>query len=316
MAVFTPVSPEDARRFLREYPAGDLLGITPIAEGVENTNYRVQTTLGAWVLTLFERRVRPDDLPFYLGLMEHLAGRGFPTPPPLRSLDERLHGELNGRSAALVAWRPGVWPRRPASWQASRAGAVLARLHLDGADFPLTRSNSLGIAGWGPLARASAERARGEDARLLHILQGELEVLKRSWPAGLPSGAIHADYFPDNVLFDRGAVSAVIDFYFAATDAYAYDVAVALSAWGFDAEGAPREPLMAAFLDGYRSIRSLSAAETEALPTLCRGAAVRFSLTRLHDRLFHDERWLVTPKDPAPYVRRLEYYRARCSLVA
>jgi homoserine kinase type II len=316
MAVFTPVSPEDARQFLEGYDAGELSEITPIAEGVENTNYRLDTTAGAFVLTLFEKRVRAEELPFYLGLMEHLAGEGFPTPPPLRSKRGGLSGELNGRPAALVAWRPGAWPRRPTPNDAAQAGALLARMHLDGSGFHLERPNAMGPAAWPSLARKSAERAKGEDARLLHILQTEIEALARDWPAGLPTGPIHADYFPDNVLYDRGEISAVIDFYFACTDALAYDVAIALGAWGFDGEGAPREDVMSAFLNAYESVRPLNPAETEALPALCRGAAVRFSLTRLHDRLFHDTTWLVAPKDPAPYVRRLQYYQGRRSLVA
>jgi homoserine kinase type II len=316
MAVFTPVSPAEARDYLKRYPLGDLATLTPIAEGVENTNYRLTTAKGAYVLTLFENRTDASALPFCLGLTGRLAARGFPTPAPVADVDGQVIGRLNGRAAAIVEWTPGAWNRQPSDHEQYRAGQVLALLHLDASDYDGRRDNPVGPAAWAELAARCDPAAKGEDRRMLDQMQRLLPDLARPWsdPA-LPRGPIHADYFPDNVLFvanEHGAtdVGGVIDFYFACVDVLAYDLAIALSAWGFDAEGRPLPSALRAFQKGYESVRPLSDAEREALPELGAAAAVRFTLTRLHDRLFHDPANLVTPKDPAPFFRRLDYWKA------
>ncbi len=309
MAVFTPVRPEEAERFLEGHGLGELIALEPVLEGVENTNYRLTTTQGAFALTLFEKRVDPDALPFYLGLTEHLAERGYPAPRPRRDHTGGLFGRLNGRPAAIIDWLPGVWLRTPQPSDAAAAGRALAELGLLGADFPMRLPNGLGPGGWRSLLERCASRAEGEARAMLDALEREMAWLEAHWPSGLPQGAIHADFFQDNVLFTEGRVTGVIDYYFACTDSMAYDLAVALTAWGFTGGGDADVEALNAFQAGYESSRPLEQAEREALPVLCRGAAVRFSLTRLHDRLFHDESWNVTPKDPAPYLRRLEYFQ-------
>jgi homoserine kinase type II len=316
MAVFTPVSVEDAKVFLNHYDLGELLSLHGVAEGVENTNYRLQTTAGTFALTLYEKRVREADLPYYLGLMEHLAARGFPAPRTRRDRHGRLSGHLNGRPAAIVDWLSGAWLRDPDLDEVRRAGATLAELHLAGADFDLMLPNALGLDGWGRLAERCAMRADGESARMLAVLAAEIDRLRRDWPTGLPSGPIHADLFPDNVLFEAGRVSGVIDYYFACNDAFAYDLAVTINAWGFTADGRPEPVMSAALIEGYESVRRLERAEVEAMPLLCSGSAVRFSLSRLHDQLFHDPAWLVTPKDPTPFVRRVEYHQRMRGVMA
>ncbi len=310
MAVFTRVSIADAKAFLAGYDIGEVVELTAIAEGVENTNYRLDTTRGRFVLTLFEGRTDEASLPFCLGLTAHLAARGFPCPTPIEDRSGAWLGRLNGRAAAVIEWKTGAWLRTPSSADQAAAGAVLARLHLTAADFDLKRVNPVGPAMWRRLADCCAQGASGEDRRLLDQVNASLARLGDPFTTDLPTGAIHADYFPDNVLFEDDAVSAVIDFYFGCSGAFAYDLAIALSAWGFDAEGRPMPDALTAFQRGYESVRPLNAAEREALPRLGEAAALRFTVTRLHDRIFHHPANLVTPKDPAVFMRRMDHWRA------
>ena len=309
MAVFTPVTDDDARAFLADYPLGAFASLHPIAEGVENTNYRLETDGARHVLTLFEARTDAASLPFCLGLTDHLAGRGLPAPRPVRSKDGAWVGTLNGRPAAVIEWLPGGWLRDPSSAEVEAAGAMLARLHLEAGGFPIQRANPVGPAVWRALADRSAAVARGEDREILEGVEAALARLGNPWAEDLPRGPIHADYFPDNVLFDGGQVSGVIDFYFGCTDLLAYDLAIALSAWGFDGSGAAISGSVDAFRRGYETVRPLTLAEAAALPRLGEAAAIRFTLTRLHDRIFHDPTKLVTPKDPAAFFRRAAWWR-------
>lgn len=310
MAVFTPVSIDEATAFLAGYDLGDVVELTPIAEGVENTNYRLETANGRFVLTLFEGRTDEASLPFCLGLTAHLAARGFPCPTPIEDRSGAWLGRLNGRAAAVIEWKTGAWLRSPSEAEQAAAGAVLARLHQTAAGFEIQRENPVGPAMWRRLADRCAAGASGEDRVLLDQVEAALARLGDVFGADLPGGPIHADYFPDNILFEGGQVSAVIDFYFGCNGVYAYDLAIALSAWGFDAEGRALPGAIAAFQRGYESVRPLTEAERSALPKLGEAAALRFTLTRLHDRIFHDPSKLVTPKDPAVFLRRLEHWRA------
>lgn len=310
MAVFTPVSPQEAAEFLADYDVGQIRELAAIAEGVENTNYRLETSQARFVLTLFEGRTDEASLPFCLGLTAHLAARGFPCPTPIANRSGAWLGRLNGRAAAVIEWKSGAWLRQPAAQDQFAAGSALARLHLEAADFELTRDNPVGASMWRRLAQRCAAGASGEDRILLDQLEAALERLGDPFTAGLPEGAIHADYFPDNILFEDGVVSAVIDFYFGCCGPLVYDLAIALSAWGFDAEGRALPEALSAFQAGYEAVRPLSQAERDALPRLGEAAALRFTVTRLHDRIFHDPSKLVTPKDPAVFLRRMEHWRA------
>lgn len=309
MAVFTPVSDAEAQGFLRGYGVGDLVALTPIAEGVENTNYALETTSGRFVLTLFEGRTEATALPFCLGLNERLADAGQPTARPVRNRAGDWLGELNGRPAAIVEWLSGAWPREPSPPQAHAAGVMLARMHMATADYSGRRDNPVGPAAWRALADRIATRAGGEDRAMLDRVETALADLGDPFAGDLPTGAIHADYFPDNVLFEGDAVSGVIDLYFACTGLLAYDLVIALSAWGFDGSGRALPNILTAFREGYEAVRPLTPAESAALPRLGRVAALRFTLTRLHDRVFHDPSKLVTPKDPAAFLARLDYWR-------
>jgi len=309
MAVYTEVTDEALTGFLVQYDIGSLVAFRGIAEGVENSNYALKTEAGDFILTLYEKRVNEADLPWFLGLMAHLAARGLNCPLPVRARDGQTLNRLAGRMAAITTFLPGVWPRRVLVSHCGPLGETLARLHLAGEGFAGTRANALGPAAWGRLL-ASCD---GQAELIRPGLQAELEAttarVVASWPAGLPAGHIHADLFPDNVFFLNGQVSGVIDFYFAATDLYAYDIAICLNAWCFERDFSFNITKSRALLAGYNRVRPLTGDEIAALPILCTGAALRFLLTRLYDWVNTPSGALVTRKDPLDYERRLRFHR-------
>jgi homoserine kinase type II len=310
MAVYTEVSDDELTRFIAGYPLGRLLSYKGIAEGVENTNYLVHTTSGTFILTIYEKRVDPADLPFFLGLMEHLSARGVNCPLPVRDTSGNVLNELAGRHAALITFLEGVWPKRPKVQHCLELGTALARMHIAGESFALKRANALGLGGWQPLFDKFSSRTEEICAGLRDLITSELQFLELSWPKALPTGVIHADLFPDNVFFVDDKLSGIIDFYFACNDALAYDIAVCLNAWCFDAKSEFDPKRGGALIEGYSSVRPLSAAEREALPILARGAAMRFLLTRSYDWLNTPKDALVARKDPADYVRRLKFHQS------
>lgn len=309
MAVYTDVSFEELEVFLRDYDLGHAHVFKGIAEGVSNSNYFLQTNKGSYILTVYETRVEARDLPFYLGLMEHLAGKGIPCPTPVHARDRSVTRELNGKPAAILGFLDGVSLRRPTVEHCAHAGRALAELHEAGANFSLKLENALGLKGWRKLAADCAKDADSVAEGLRTLIEKELEALARAWPNDLPQGVVHADMFPDNVLFIDDRVSGIIDFYFACNDAYAYDLAVTLNAWCFEIDGAYNVTKGRALIAGYQGNRKLAAAEIAALPLLCRGAALRFLLTRLYDWINRDPSALVRVKDPREYVRRLRFHK-------
>ena len=313
MAVFTPVSIEDAKAYLAAYDIGELTHLEGIEEGVSNTNFKVETTTGLYALTLFEAATPQDDLPWFMDYTLYLDRKGYPAPGPALKRDGSSLGVINGKACALIKWLPGRWPRNPDVRHARSAGEYLAKLHLTGGDFPEVRVNSMGPQVWPHLIERCEPKASTNPRAeaILEDFRTELGFLKVHWPTDLPKGAIHADYFTDNVLMsDDGEVTGVIDYYYACTDFYAYDLAVSLNAWGFTPGGQPLPEMIQAFARAYHAVRPLSEAEIAALPLFARGSAVRFTLTRLFDLLNHDPAWVVKPKDPEAFYRRLEYHRA------
>lgn len=308
MAVYTEVTDDALTAFLAGYDIGTAVAFRGIAEGVENSNYSLRTTAGDFILTLYEKRVDPAELPWFLGLMEHLAQRDFVCPQPVRGRDGDALRQLAGRHAAITTFLPGVWPRRVRVDHCGPVGAALASLHLAGADYAPTRRNALGPDGWSPLLDRSRDRANEVQPGLTAALEDALAGILAAWPSDLAVGHIHADMFPDNVFFLNDRLSGVIDFYFAATDILAYDVAVCLNAWCFEQDFSFNVTKARALLTAYRALRPLSDAERAALPVLCRGAALRFLLTRLFDWLNTPEGALVTRKDPMEYLRRLRFH--------
>jgi homoserine kinase type II len=309
MAVYTDVAAEDLARFLGRYDIGELLAYKGIAEGVENSNFLVHTSRGYFILTLYERRVAERDLPFFLGLMEHLASRGINCPQPVRNRHGGVLGKVAGRPAAIVTFLDGMWVRRPSVAHCGALGAALARLHQAGADFAMRRDNALSVAGWRTLHEACRERAHKVDRDLEKLVAAELEFLEQHWPRDLPRGVIHADLFPDNVFFLGDKLSGLIDFYFACTDTLAYDAAICLNAWCFEPDHSYNVTKGRALLANYVRVRPLSPDEWDRLPLLARGAALRFLLTRLVDWLDVPPGALVRPKDPREYARKLRFHQ-------
>jgi homoserine kinase type II len=310
MAVYTDVSEGELETFLQGYPAGRLLSYKGIAEGSENSNFLLHTSAGSFILTLYEKRVHTDDLPFFLGLMHHLAGKGISCPLPVERHDGKLFGTLAGRPAALITFLEGMWMRRPTSAHCREVGRALAEMHVAGMDFPLSRPNALAIDGWRKLWAGSHERADEVERGLAAEVDADFALFDREWPRDLPSGIIHADLFPDNVFFLGEKLSGVIDFYFACNDFYAYDIATCLNAWCFEKDFSFNLTKGRALLSAYQAVRPLSDGEKQALPLLARGSALRFMLTRLYDWLTIPDGALVQKRDPVEYIRRLRFHRA------
>jgi homoserine kinase type II len=309
MAVYTAIDRGSLAQFLAAYELAPLVELEGIAQGVENSNYRLTTERGQYILTLYEKRVATEDLPFFLALMEHLAARGVPCPTPLHGRDGKSLRALCGRPAAVVSFLDGVSPRRVEAAHCSALGGALARLHLAGADFRMVRPNALSVASWRPLFETARAGADALQTGFENEVARELDDLERHWPRDLPRGVIHADLFPDNVFFQGREVSGIIDFYFACVDITAYDLAICLNAWCFEPDGAFNITKARQMLAAYRTLRPFTAAELEALPLLARGAALRFLLTRLFDWQNRVEGALVKPKDPLEYLEKLRFHQ-------
>jgi homoserine kinase type II len=309
MAVYTDVSDEELESFIASYAIGAVTSFKGIAEGVENSNYLVHTETGPYILTLYEKRVRPEDLPYFLALMEHLASRGITCPLPVHDRAGRTLKKLAGRPAALITFLEGLWVRRPSIEHCAGLGDALARCHVAGADFPMHRANSLSLPGWRALFGAIGASADKVTPGLSGEIEKELKHLEASWPADLPQGVIHADLFPDNVFFLGDKVSGLIDFYFACNDMLAYDVAVCLNAWCFEKDASFNVTKASALLQAYEKKRPLTMPELRSMPMLARGAALRFLLTRTYDLLNADANALVKTKDPNEYLRKLRFHQ-------
>jgi homoserine kinase type II len=314
MAVYTDVAADELAEFLKGYEIGELLSYKGIAEGVENSNFLLHTTEGSFILTLYEKRVAVDDLPYFLSLMAYLADRGVRCPQPAKNRNGEVYSTLADRPAAIINFLEGMWPRRPNAAHCAGVGEALAKMHVAGADFPLFRTNPLSVAGWRPLFDRAALRADSVQAGLRDFIAAELAHLEAHWPDALPVGVIHADLFPDNVFFLGGKLSGLIDFPFSCNDILAYDVAICLNAWCFEPDHSFNVTKARALLNAYGRERKLSDAEQNALPLLARGAALRFLLTRLVDFLNVPPGALVKPKDPLEYVRKLRFHQSVASI--
>jgi homoserine kinase type II len=311
MAVYTEVSDQELEAFLADYDIGSPVSFKGIAEGVENTNYVLTTERGQYMVTLYEKRVDPRDLPFFLGLMDHLAERGISCPRPIHARDGNALRTLAGKPAAVTSFLQGMWPRRMTVKHCGPVGEALAGFHLAGRDFALKRPNALSVGGWRPLFEGSR---RHIDPALDHELAAELDFFEANWPKELPCGVIHADMFNDNVFFLHERLSGIIDFYFACNDFLAYDVAICLNAWCFEPDNAFNATKARALLQAYDKVRRLGEDERRALPILARGSALRFMLTRLYDWAHTPPDALVKRKDPNEYLAKLRFHRSVRSL--
>jgi homoserine kinase type II len=310
MAVYTDISDAELASFLAGFDIGAPLVFKGIAEGVENSNFLLETDAGRYILTIFERRVKAEDLPYFLGLMRWLAQHGFPSATPVADRSGAILSQIRGKPAAIVGFLPGLSVRRPTAAHCREAGEGLAWLHMAGKGYPGLRENDLGQAAWAPMFAGLGEAAEGLKPGLSAVIADDLARIAAGWPADLPSGVIHADLFPDNVFFRGDKFAAAIDFYFACNDVLAYDLAVCLNAWCFEPDGGFNVTSAQAMIAGYERRRPLSAAERTALPVLAWGAAMRFFLTRLADWGATPEGAIVKPKNPLEYERKLAVHRA------
>lgn len=309
MAVYTDVSDDDLETFLGRYDLGNLLSFRGIAEGVENTNYLIETTTNRFILTVYEKRVDPRDLPFFVSLLEHLKASGIECPSPIRNRNGEALSTLAGKPAALFSYLNGVWIRKPRLTHCAAVGRALAQFHQASEDFGESRENSLSISDWRPLVEACRQDADNVLQGLSDDIVREIDFLEENWPSGLPTGVIHADLFPDNVFFLNDQLSGLIDFYFACTDFLAYDVAICINAWCFEPDHAFNVTKTRALLSEYQAVKPFNADEYAAIPILTRGAAFRFLLTRLYDWLNQQPGALVAPKDPLEYCKKLRFHR-------
>jgi len=309
VAVYTTLSAADLAALIAEYDVGELVSAKGIAEGVSNSNWIVETTTGRFILTMYEARVAVEDLPFFLGLLDHLSARGSPVPRTIHDHAGAAFRLVRGKAVALIEFLRGVSVDVPNVAQARAVGEALAGLHLNAADFPGERANTMALPQWHKLfAGCGDDGLSSIDPGLPDLVASELAYLSANWPADLPRSVIHADLFPDNVLLLGNKVCGLIDFYFACTDLTAYDLAVTHSAWCFGKDGIFRQDIGNALVEGYTSRRPLSPEEWHALPLLARGAALRFVATRAYDWLHTPADALVTRKDPMDFARRLSFY--------
>ncbi|MFM6949527.1 MAG: homoserine kinase [Novosphingobium sp.] len=315
MAVYTHLGAEALGTLVTEFDVGKLTSAKGIAEGISNSNWLVETTgkdgAGArFILTMYEFRIEVEDLPFFLSLLDHLSAKGCPVPRTIHDRQGNLYRLLDGKAVALIEFLPGVSVSAPTPAQAQAVGRALAQMQLATTDFAAQRENAMGRAEWQRLATECGADGLAEiDAGFAELVARELPAVVANWPEGLPRGTIHADLFPDNVLMLGDQVTGLIDFYFACTDLFAYDLAVTHAAWCFSNDGRQFDPqVSAALIAGYEAVRPLSAEERAALPLLARGACLRFAMTRAWDWVNTPADALVTRKDPLAYARRLEFY--------
>ncbi|WP_413154508.1 homoserine kinase [Bartonella sp. cb54] len=308
MAVYTDIYSNDLKAFLTRYAIGSLLSYQGIAEGIENSNFLLYTTEGKFILTLYEKRISKDDLPFFCNLMNHLGQRGIPCPQPVIQNDGSTVGELAGRPAAIITFLEGMWIRQPNAYHCCEVGSGLAHLHLAGQDFSLSRRNTFSLTDLKPLWK-SCQTVK--DILLQEFekkINTELAFLEKNWPSNLPTGVIHADLFNDNVFFLNHRLSGIIDFYFACNDFLAYDLAICLNAWCFEHDHSYNLIKARKLLENYQKIRPLVPLELDAIIVLARGAALRFLLTRLYDWFNTPPDSFVIKKDPWEYWHKLCFF--------
>jgi homoserine kinase type II len=310
MAVYTEVTDSELIAFLQNYDIGPLLSFKGIAEGVENSNFLLHTQAGFFILTLYEKRVHAEDLPFFIGLMDHLAARGINCPMPVRAKTGEALGELAGRPAAIVTFLDGLSLSSPNADHCEMLGEALAQMHLAGEGFDIHRDNALSLHAWRPLYGQCGSRVDTIEPGLGALMEHELDFLEQNWPQQLPQGIIHADLFPDNAFFLQDRFAGIIDFYFSCNDILAYDVAVCINAWCFEDDFSYNQQKAEKLLKGYQGIRKFNQEEINSLPILIRGAAIRFLLTRVYDWINVPENAIVTPKTPIEYIKKLKFHQS------
>ena len=310
MAVFTKLSENDFESILKNYAIGKFAGAEGIAEGVENTNYKLQTSSGNYIFTVYEKRVKAEDLPFFMNLQKKLNEAGFPCPMPLKNNSGEIISKFGDKNFTIVTFLKGKWPKTIGNNEVEQAGRSLAEFHKTSLNFSrneLYRPNAMSKNFWVETYSKVKTQAEEHFRDLKSAAEKGFKKVE-SWPDKIPSGVIHADYFPDNVLFDEGKVSGVIDFYMACNDLLAYDLAIALNSWCFEKDHAFNITKAKIMLKAYNEVRKLDDSELNNLPTLCIGASLRFLSTRLYDYFNRKQDAVVSVKDPREYLEKLKFH--------
>ncbi len=320
MAVYTQVSAEAASELLQKFDAGELIALKGIAEGVQNSNYFLETTRSRYILTLYEERVDPDDLPFFFAMLDHLYAAGCHVPRFILDRDSAWLQNVGGRPACLIEFLPGVSVSTPTSAQAFATAASLGEMHNALTTFELQRPNNLGVESFRPLAESCGTKVLNQIADgLAERIEFECTFVEENWPLHLPRSAIHADLFPDNVLMLGDSVTGLIDFYFACSDLRAYDLAITHAAWSFSADGGEYvEEVGKAIFAGYQSTFGIDDQTKASFTILARAACLRFLLTRCYDWINTPKSAIVTRKEPLEFLRRLDFYAKQsnsCTLI-
>lgn len=307
MAVYTEIAPEEFKKLLSEYDIGVFKSASGITEGVENTNYLVITETGKYIFTIYEKRVKAADLPFFLGLMEHLSQNDIPCPVPIRDKSGKILKEIHEKPCSMASFLEGEEAKPINAENCIKVGEVMAKMHMASESFSMKRENSMHHGAWKEMFNETKSKANNIEAGLVEEIEKSIEDIDKNWPESLPSGVIHADLFPDNVFFKNKNISGVLDFYFACNDFFAYDLAITMNAWCFDGNDF-NSSRAKAMLEGYNSIKPFTDNELEALPALAKGAALRFLLSRLYDWLNKQNGAKVNHKDPLEYLHKLRFH--------
>ena len=309
MAVYSPVNKNELEIFLEQYDIGTLLKFDGILEGIENTNYKIITTQNTYILTIFEKRVDEEDLPFFINLKNHLVKKNFLCPKPISSKTGKVINHLNKKPCILISYLKGKKVQLASKNHCEQVGEKLSLLHEYALDFKQKKENKMNYNQWENIF-LKCKTSKNEDYVYLYsFIEKELLFLKENWPNSLPKGVIHADVFQDNVFFINDKFSGLIDFYFSCNDYLAYDLALAVNAWCFDIKGSFSENKLLAIIKGYEVNRTLLKEEKNSLSILLRGASMRILLTRLHDKIFHTDGAFVEPKNPIEYLQILEFHQ-------
>ena len=313
MAVYTKLSENQLKEFFSKYSVGKLLNYKEIKEGIENTNYFIQTEKGRFILTLYEKRVDEKDLPFFISLMRNLFDKKFPSPEPVINKNGNYISEIKGKKAAVISFLEGSAKKILDPNLCYEVGLYAGKLHLITKNLPGKRENKLSINSWKKIYNKVRNDCTRIHPNLTKVIEKNLELIENKWPKKLPSGIIHADLFPDNIFFDNGKLTGIIDYYFSCNDFYAFEIAICLNALCFEGKNENLSfnvTKAKKFIDGYSSIRKLNDEEKDSLKILCQGAAIRFLLTRVFDYLNLTEGAIVKIKDPLEYLKRLEFHES------
>ena len=311
MAVYTKLSKAQLKDFFSKYNLGKIINYKEIEEGIENTNYCVELEKGKFILTLYEKRIEKEDLPFFISLMKNLFERKFPSPEPIININGNYISEISTKKAAVVSFLNGKTKKNLEANDCYEVGIYAAKLHLITKDLAGKRKNKLSVKSWREIYNKIKNDCPKIHKNLSKIIEENLDQIEKNWPKNIPAGIIHADLFPDNIFFNNKKLSGIIDFYFSCYDFYAFEIAICLNALCFEGKNENLSfnvTKAKRFIDGYSSIRKLSDNEKKSLKVLCQGAAMRFLLTRVFDYLHLTKGALVKIKDPLEYLKRLEFH--------